>query len=368
MRIAVPRERKQGECRVAITPDFTRELTESGHSVTIETNAGVLSGFSDKDFRSAGASILPDLEETWKSAELLVKVKEPAPEELQYFRDDLTVFSFLHPAAEQTVTSSLMKSGTTGISYDLLLHEDGRIPILEPMSIIAGKLAIQCGAHALQSDQGGKGVLLGGVVGVKPARVLVIGAGASGGSAARVALGMGAEVTIMDIDTDKLVPFRQSHRLARTVYSSRSTIEREIAEADLVIATVLIRGALAPKLITRSMLPTMKKGSVIVDVCIDQGGCAESSRTTSLSKPVYEEEGVVHYAVPNMPAMVPETSTKALTNATRGWIGKLASLGIEQALNSSAEIRSALTTYHGTVTNKEVSDALSLPFTEYQGS
>ena len=360
MIIGVPRERKPDERRVAITPDGVRELSSRGHTILIETNAGVLSGFTDAEFKSAGAEIAKTLEDVWGRADLLVKVKEPAPEEIKLFRDGLAVFSFLHLAVAPQLTKAMVDAGVTGIDYDLVMFDDGRLPILEPMSIIAGKLSIQCGAFSLQASTGGRGILLGGSIGVRPGKVVVIGAGAAGSNAARVATGMGAEVSILDINITKLQPFTDGHNRARTVYSSLSSIEREIADADLVIGSVLIPGALAPKLIRKDMLNIMQKGAVIVDICIDQGGCAESSRPTTISEPTYVDNGIVHYCVTNMPALVPRTSTIALTNATLGWIKMLADRGIEDTMRQSLPMRRSLTSYRKQLTNTVIGDAVGL--------
>ena len=360
MIIGVPRERKKDERRVAITPDGVRVVTGLGSRVVIETNAGALSGFPDAEYRSAGAEIVNTLEEVWKRAELLVKVKEPADEEVPFFRPGLAVFSFLHLAAVPQLTRQMVEAGVTGLDYDLVMMDDGRLPILEPMSIIAGKLALQCGAYALQANYGGAGVLLGGSVGVKPAKVVVIGAGAAGSNAARVAIGMGAEVSILDINLQKLAPFSDGHLRARTLYSTPSAIARELKTADLVIGSVLIPGALAPKLITKEMLTTMQPGAVIVDICIDQGGCCETSHPTSISEPTYVESGIVHYCVPNMPGMVPRTSTVALTNATLGWVKMLVERGIEGTLRSSLPMRRSLTSYRKNLTNRVIGEAVKL--------
>ncbi|MFN8389185.1 MAG: alanine dehydrogenase [Bdellovibrionota bacterium] len=365
MIIGVPRERKEGECRVALTPDGAAVLHSRGHRVLIEHNAGKLSGFSDREYQDSGAEIIGTLEEVWGQAELLVKVKEPAPEELSLFRRGLAVFSFLHPAVAPEMMKAMLQSEVTGIDYDLVMLDDQRLPILEPMSVIAGKLSIQCGAYALQSTNGGRGVLLGGAVGVRPARVVVIGAGAAGSSAAQVAIGMGADVVVMDINSDKLQPFSKGALRAITVQSSPVSLEREIRAADLVIGAVLIPGALAPKLLSRKMLGGMKAGSVIVDICIDQGGMAESSRPTTISQPTYVDSGVVHYCVPNMPALVPRTSTIALTNATLRWIVALSEKGILAGVSSLPPLRRSVVSYKGRLTNRAIGDALSLPVVDF---
>jgi alanine dehydrogenase len=360
LKIGVPRERKQGESRVGITPDGTAELSRNGHTVLVETNAGLLSGFSDKQYVAAGASIQESLSDVWQGCDLLVKVKEPDPEEYQFFRKDLSVFSFLHPAACEDLTNALVSSGVIALDYDLLALPNGRLPLLEPMSEIAGKLAIQCGAYAMQTHSGGPGILLGGSIGVPAARVVVVGAGVAGSNAARVAIGMGADVSILDINPDRLAAFTDTPLRARTVFSSESALAREIALADLVIGAVLVPGDLAPKLITKKMLAQMKEKAVIVDICIDQGGFAETSRATSLAEPTYVEDNVIHYCVPNMPAMVPRTSTIALSNATLPWIKKLSNLGLAKAIDTYQPLREALLSVGQGLCNPIVGDALGI--------
>jgi alanine dehydrogenase len=360
MIIGIPRERKQGESRVAMTPDGTDELTKNGHLVLIETNAGLLSGFSNEEYVNAGGVIVESLEEVWGRADIIVKVKEPSKEEIPLFRPGLTVFCFLHLAAFPELTKEMVDRGITGLDYDLVMLDDGRLPLLEPMSIIAGKLSIQCGAYALQADQGGCGLLLGGSLGVAPARVVVIGAGVVGACAVRIAQGMGAEVTVLDIDTAKLSQFANNINPARTVFSTPSSLERELVAADLVIGAVLIPGALAPKLIKRSYLEGMKNGAVIVDVCIDQGGISETSRPTSHAEPTYVEDGVIHYCVPNMPALVPRTSTKALTSATLPYITMIAEYGVENAIQNSVPLRRSLTSFKGNLTNPVIGKELGM--------
>lgn len=360
MIIAIPRERKQGERRVAITPDGSRELVSLGHTVLIEKGAGELSGFLDAEYRNVGAKIVDSLDDIWGHCELLVKVKEPAAEEIKLFRPGLAVFCFFHLAVFPELAKALLTKGITALDYDLLMFDDARLPILEPMSVIAGKLAIQCGAYALQAGNDGRGVLLGGSVGVPSGKVVVIGAGAAGSNAARVAIGMGAEVSILDVNPVKLLPFCEGYYRARTLHSTTSAIEREIANADLIIGSILIPGALAPKLITRKMLAGLRKGTVIVDICIDQGGVAESSRPTSIAEPTYVESGVIHFCVPNMPALVPRTSTRALTNATLHWIKLLADGGVVKTLQTSMPVRRSLITYQGQLTNRHIGEALGV--------
>ncbi len=362
MNIGIPKERKSGERRVALTPIGAAELVGLGHSIFIEKDAGALSGFPDAEYVTAGATICNELSQVWERAELLVKVKEPAPEEFTLFRPGLAVFSFLHPAVAPDLVKALLEKNVIGLDYDLVMLEDMRLPILEPMSVVAGKLAIQCGAYALQANGGGRGVLLGGTPGVTSGKVVVIGAGAAGANAARVAIGMGARVTVIDINPDKLAPFAAPPYNANTVISSPQAIENEVRDADLVIGSVLIPGALAPKLLTRAMLKKMRRGAVIVDICIDQGGFAETSRATSIADPTYIEEGIVHYCVPNMPSLVPQTSTLALTNATMRWIKLLAGQGIKQSVQTVGPIRKSLVSVGGKLTNAAIGEALHLPW------
>jgi alanine dehydrogenase len=358
MIIGVPRERKQGEKRVAILPDGVQELTSRGHTVLIEQGAGSDSGFPDFAFEKVGGQLCATLSEVWSKSQLLVKVKEPDPEEFSFFRPGLAVFCFLHLAPQPELTRALVESKVTAIDYDLVQLDDGSLPILAPMSIIAGKLSIQCGAYALQASSGGRGVLLGGLPGVGPARVVVIGAGAAGSNAARVAQGIGAEVTVLDINPKRLAQFSGM----RTIYSTPRAIEREVKEAELVIGSVLIPGALAPKLVTREILSQMREGSVIVDICIDQGGMCETSRPTSISDPTFVEEGVVHYCVPNMPALVPRTSTEALTNATLPWIKLIATQGVEASIEYSKPLYRGLTTINGKLTNQAIAEAVGITY------
>ena len=366
MIIGVPRERKQGECRVAVTPDGAATLASRGHKVHVETKAGLLSGFSDEEYKQAGAIIEGTLESVWEKAEILTKVKEPAPEEYPLMRENLSVFSFLHPAALPEMMKSLLDRKVIGLDYDLVMLEDGRMPILEPMSVIAGKLAIQAGAYALQSSSGGRGMLLGGLSGVRSGRVLVVGAGAAGSSSAYSAIGLGAEVVVMDINVDRLYPFTVGSQRATTVYSTPSSLARELPIADLVIGAVLIPGAKAPKVISKQMIASMKPGSVFVDICIDQGGCSETSRQTSISQPTYVEAGVIHYCVPNMPALVPRTSTAALTQATLPWLLRLADEGVASAITKHKALNRSVVSKAGVLTNRAIGEALQIPFVDGQ--
>ena len=364
MIIGVPRERKTLEKRVALTPDGAQELVKHGHQVLIEKDAGAGSHFLDQDYLNVGCKIVPTLKDVWTKSELVVKVKEPHESEYEFFRPDLTLFDYLHLASMPDVTHALLKGGITGIAYELVQLNDRRLPLLEPMSEVAGKLSVLNGSYFLLAQNGGRGVLLGGTVGVPPRNVTILGAGIAGRNAAEIALGMGAKVTILDINYTKLEHIKMEFRnMVRTVFSTRAALEREIAKSELLIGAVLVPGAAAPRIISREMIKTMRPGSVFVDISIDQGGCAETIRPTSLDQPVYEEEGVIHYGVCNMPAQVPRTSTMALTAATLPYILKIADLGVKQALATVPELHCALNTHRGKLTNKAVSEAVGVSYT-----
>ena len=363
MIIGVPRERKTLEKRVALTPDGANELTKRGHTVLIEKDAGINSHYDDKSYTDAGCQIVPTLQDVWTKSDMVVKVKEPHESEYQYFRKGLILFDYLHLASMPDVTEAMLRGGVTGIAYELVQTDDRRLPLLEPMSEVAGKLSVLNGSYFLLAQNGGRGVLLGGTVGVPPAKVIVIGGGIAGKCAAEVALGMGADVSILDISYTKLDAMRVSTQgRVKTVHSTKASLEREVASADLLIGAVLIPGAAAPKIVTRQMIKSMKRGSVFVDISIDQGGCAETIRPTSLDNPVYDEEGVIHYGVCNMPAQTPRTSTQALTAATLPYIVKMAEGGLK-TLETNRELRNALNTHHGLLTNKLVGEAVGIKFT-----
>lgn len=364
MKIGVPRERKTLEQRVALTPDGASELVKLGHTVLIETHAGAKSFFDDSDFVQAGCTIVQSLEEVWTKSDMVVKVKEPHETEFPFFREDLILFDYLHLASMPDVTSAMLKGKITGIAYELVRTEDGRLPLLEPMSEVAGKLSILNGAFYLLGQNGGRGLLLGGTVGVPPAKVVIIGAGIAGRCACEVALGMGADVTILDVNYPKLDHMRvQTQGRVKTCYSTKASLEREIQTADLLIGAVLIPGAAAPKLVTKSMIKSMKKGSVFVDISIDQGGCGETMKPTSLDAPTYVVDDVIHYGVCNMPAQTPRTSTIALTSATLPYIIRLAKGGI-RALDDNMRLRGALNTHKGMLTNREVGEAVGVSSVE----
>jgi alanine dehydrogenase len=332
MRIGVPREIKPSERRVSLTPAGVRELVSEGHSVRVESGAGVGSGFSDDAYVAAGA-VVGDAASVWQSSDLVVKVKEPLPEEFGFLRADLILFTYLHLAANDDLTEELVRSGSCAIAYETVEDGSGRLPLLAPMSEIAGRLAAQAVAYFLQSPQGGNGVLVGGAPGVAPSRIVVLGGGTAGTHAARVAVGLGSEVTILERSLRRIRELEDRFDgRARVLMSDSLTVEAESIEADAVIGAVLVPGARAPRLITESIVTRMRKGSLFVDVAIDQGGCAETSRPTTHEAPTYRVHDVVHYCVTNMPGAVPSTATRALTNATLPYVSALASLGVEAAI------------------------------------
>lgn len=361
--VGVPREIKTAEGRVSLTPDGVREFERMGTQVFVETGAGQGASISDSDYVAAGATIVPTAADAW-SQQMVVKVKEPKAEEFEFLRPDLTLFTYLHLAAYPDVAKALLASGTTAFAYETVQTFDGKLPLLAPMSEVAGRLAPQMGAHFLERHQGGRGVLMGGAPGVKPARVVVLGAGNVGWSAARIASGMEAEVTVIDKDLDRLRYLDQIYtgRLT-TVASNRGTIERSIADADLVIGAVLVAGGRAPVVVSEDMVKSMKPGAVIVDVAVDQGGCIETTKETTHTDPVYTLHGVVHYAVGNMPGAVPHTSTYALANATLPYLVQLARLGVEQVVATDAALTAGLNTYKGMVTHQLLASDLAQPFT-----
>lgn len=364
MIIGVPRERKTLEKRIALTPDGAHELVKRHHQVLIEKDAGIGSHFSNQSYEEAGCRIVPTLKEIWSNSELVVKVKEPHEEEFQYFRQGLVLFDYLHLASMPAVTEQMLKGKITGIAYELVQTPDKRLPLLEPMSEVAGKLSVLNGCYFLLSQNGGRGVLLGGTIGVPPGDVVIVGAGIAGRCACEMALGIGAHVTILDIDYKKLDRIRTEFGSSvRTLHSTKSSIARECEHADLLIGAVLVPGAAAPKLITKEMIGSMKKGSVFVDISIDQGGCSETIRPTNLEKPSYELDGVIHYGVTNMPAQVPRTSTKALTAATLPYIIKLADMGAVAAIRGVDELRGAVNTHMGYLTNAAVAEAVGIKYT-----
>ena len=363
LRVGVPTEVKNNEYRVAMTPDGVRELHQHGVEVLVQSGAGRNSAIEDDDYVAAGAQIVATAEETWARAELVVKVKEPQAEEFPFLRDDLVLFTYLHLAAYPDVADALLEAGTTGVAYETVQNADQSLPLLAPMSEVAGRMATQIGAHYLERENGGRGILLGGAPGVAPARVVVIGAGNVGWNSAWIAAGMEAEVLLLDKNLDRLRFVDQIHQgRIMTLASNRGAIERAVATADLVIGAVLVPGGRAPTVVTEDMVQGMKDRSVIVDVAIDQGGCIETIRETSHEDPVYVEHGVVHYAVGNIPGAVPYTSTYALTNATLPYLRDLAALGPAGAVERDPALAHGFNTVGGHVTHAIVADALGRPF------
>jgi alanine dehydrogenase len=364
MKVGVPREVKNREYRVAITPAGVHELARHGHEVVIEAGAGVGSSIPDEDFTAAGAKILPTADDVWQTADLVLKVKEPVAEEYHRMRRDQVLFTYLHLAASRPCTDALMSSGITSIAYETVQLPDRSLPLLAPMSEVAGRMAPQVGAHHLQRDGGGRGVLMGGVSGVYAAKVVVLGAGVSGMNAAAIALGMQAEVLLLDLNISRLREadaIYQGH--LQTVASNTYEIERAVIDADLVIGAVLVPGARAPKLITNDLVARMKPGSVLVDIAIDQGGCFEASRPTTHDDPTYRVHDSVFYCVANMPGAVPHTSTYALTNVTLPYITAIADQGWQGALRANPALALGLSTHDGAVTCQPVADAHGLAFT-----
>jgi alanine dehydrogenase len=363
VKVGIPREVKNNEYRVAITPVGVAELVGHGHEVYIQAGAGVGSSISDEEFVSQGATILAEADDVWGVADMVLKVKEPIAEEYHRLREGLVLFTYLHLAADKPLTEELMAKKVTAIAYETVQLPSGLLPLLYPMSEVAGCLAPQVGAHAMMKAQGGRGVLMGGVGGVANAKVVVLGAGVAGQNAANIALGMGAEVTLLDTDLDKLrMSFWRYDNRVRQIASSKLSVRQEVLGADLVIGTVLIPGAKAPKLVTDEMVAQMKPGSVLVDVAIDQGGCFEGSRPTTHADPTFTVHDSVYYCVANMPGAVPNTSTWALTNATMAYSVRLADKGWRAACQADRALALGLNTHDGLVTYKAVADDLSLAY------
>jgi len=359
--VAIPREVKDNEERVAITPAGVSELVRHGHTVLVERAAGEGSRITDAEFASAGAKIVGDADELWGAADILIKVKEPVEEEYHRLRKGLVLFAFLHLAADRPLTERLVESGTTSIAFETVQLADGSLPLLTPMSEIAGSMAPHVGANWLHGPAGGRGILLGGIPGVRAASVVVIGAGVAGTNAARVAAGMGAEVTILDISLPSLRRLSDQNSAYRTEYSMASTVGQAVAGADLVIGAVLTPGAPTPKVVSREMVASMPDGAVVVDVSVDQGGCFETSHATTHSDPVYTVDGVIHYCVANMPGALPRTGTQALTNATLPWLTRLANLGAAEAMRGDAALRRGAATWEGELVSPPVADAFGVP-------
>jgi len=361
MIIGVPKEVKNNENRVGMTPQGVAKLVKAGHNVLVEKNAGLGSGFADSEYRQSGAKVVGSAKDIYKKAEMIVKIKEPIEREFELIQVEQTIFTYLHLAACPDLTKLFLKKKITGIAYETIETENRKLPLLEPMSQVAGRMSVQVGAHYLEKTYGGKGVLLGGTDIVKPATVLVIGAGIAGYNAAMTARGIGANVIVLDIDDKKISAINgKKDKLLKAYKSSPAVIAQKIKEADLVIGAVLIPGAKAPKLVTRQMVKTMQEGSVIVDIAIDQGGCFETSKPTSHEHPIYIVDGVIHYCVTNMPGAVARTSTLAITATTLPYILKLANQGVIKALGKDPVLQRGLNTYQGNVSYKPVAEALCL--------
>ena len=367
MRIGVPKEIKTQEFRVGMTPAGVAILAARGHTVLVEQGAGVGSSIPDEAYVKAGAQILASREEVWGSADMIVKVKEPIAPEFALMRKDLLLFTYLHLAAAQELGKELLNRGVNGVAYETIEPAPGDLPLLTPMSAVAGRMSVQAGATYLERERGGKGVLLGGVPGVKRGRVTIIGGGVVGANAAKMAVGLGANVTVLDVNLKTLAYLDDIYagRIS-TQFSDPISIERACLESDLVIGAVLLAGARAPRLVTEKMVKEMEPGSVIVDVSIDQGGCVETARPTTHDNPTYLVHDVIHYGVANMPGAVPRTSTYALTNATIKYVVKLADHGLEKAVTDTPHIVTGINTYKGTVPHAAVAEALGVPFTMFR--
>jgi alanine dehydrogenase len=363
MHVGVPKEIKVHEYRVGLTPAAVKELVAHGHEVFVETNAGGGVDCPDSAYEKAGAKILPTAADVFAQSDMIVKVKEPQPQEIAMLESRHLLFTYLHLAADKPQAEGLMKSGATCIAYETVTSRSGALPLLKPMSEVAGRMSVQVGAHYLEKEPGGRGVLLGGVPGVAPAKVAILGGGVAGVNAAQMATGMRADVTIYDINNDRLAELDMffSSQI-KTAFASKAAIAKAVQEAELVIGAVLVPGAAAPKLVTRDMLKTMKRGSVLVDIAIDQGGCFETSHATTHQDPVYEVEGVIHYCVANMPGAVARTSTFALNNATLPFAIKLANLGAEEAMRQDPHLANGLNVSGGKIRHQAVAEALDLPY------
>ena len=364
MIIGIPKEIKNHEYRVGLTPGNAAELIHYGHQVLVEHNAGEGIGFSDRDYQDVGAKIINEAQEIFVTAQMIIKVKEPQPQECRMLRKGQLLFTYLHLAPDPEQTRLLLESGCTAIAYEMVTDNNGRLPLLTPMSEVAGRLSIQAGAHCLEKAQGGSGMLLGGVPGVKAAKVVVIGGGIAGLNAIRMAIGMEAQVTVLDKSLDRLRELGDYFGpKLNCIFATKDNLQQYVKDADLVIGAVLVPGAAAPKLVTKDMIQSMRKGSVVVDVAIDQGGCFETSKATTHQEPTYVVGGVVHYCVANMPGAVARTSTLALNNATLPFILQLANKGCRQAVADNDHLAHALSVHEGQLTSEPVALALALPYT-----
>jgi alanine dehydrogenase len=363
MRIGVPTEIKKQESRVGLTPESVGELVRAGHTVLVQDGAGINSGFANEAYTSVGAAIAPDAGAVFAGSELIVKVKEPQPEETARLTKDHTLFTYLHLAPDPVQAKGLMDSGCLAIAYETVTDHEGGLPLLRPMSQVAGRMSMQVAAWALMRTKRGRGILLGGVPGVAPSKVVIIGGGVSGTHAAEIAVGMRADVTVFDRNNIRLGELDEQFRGSlKTMYSTAHSLAEAIKEADLVIGAVLIPGASAPKLISREQLKTMKPGAVLVDIAIDQGGCFETSHATTHEDPIYDVDGILHYCVANMPGAVPRTSTYALNNATLPFVMQIANLGARGAINANRHLANGLTVDNGTIAHKLVARDLGVPY------
>lgn len=364
MKIAVPKEIKNNENRVGLVPSGARQLVQDGHEVYIQHNAGMGIGISDEEYVKVGAKIVPTLEDAYATGEMIIKVKEPQPNEIALLKPHHILYTYLHLAADKPQTEGLMKSGATCVAYETIQLEDGSLPLLVPMSEVAGRMSVQVGATYLQLDKGGKGILLGGVPGVRRAKVTIIGCGIAGTNAAQMAVGMGADVTLIDLSTKRLAELDQLfENKVNTIFSNSQNIEESVIHSDLVIGAVLVPGAKAPKLVTRDMISRMQKGSVVVDIAVDQGGCIETCKPTTHENPTFVVDGVVHYCVANMPGAVARTSTFALTNVTLKYARMIAKDGIDRAIMRDKPLRLGVNIYKGKLVYEQVALDLDLPFT-----
>jgi alanine dehydrogenase len=363
--IGVPKEIKNQEHRVALTPSAAYQLIKHGHTVVVEKNAGVGSSYSNEEYAQAGATLVETHQEVFQRAQIIIKVKEPQPSEIKLLNSQHTLFTYLHLAADKALTESLAATGCTGVAYETI-EINHRLPLLEPMSEIAGRMSVMAGAFFLAKHQGGRGVLLGGVPGVLPGRVVVIGGGTAGVNAARTATGMGADVTILEVDLERMRFLDITMHTAHTLYSSEAGLRELLPKADIIVGAVLVPGAKAPKLITREMLRLMQPGSVLVDIAVDQGGCAETTRPTTHENPTYVEEGIIHYCVANMPGAYARTATQALTNVTFPYLSLLADYGLTRACELKKEIIKGINCQGGHITCQPVAEAHGLPLTPPQ--
>ena len=365
MKIGVPKEIKNNENRVGLVPSGVRQLVHDGHELFIETNAGVGIGISDDEYIKAGAKILPSLEDVFETATMIIKVKEPQPREIALLKPHHILYTYLHLAADKALTEGLMNSGSTCVAYETIQNKDGGLPLLLPMSEVAGRMATQVGATYLQKDKGGKGVLLGGVPGVKRGKVTVIGCGVAGTNAIKMAMGLGADVTAIDLNVKRLAEMDDlfDTRIT-TLFSNVQNIEEAVIQSDLVVGAVLVPGAKAPKLVTREMISKMEKGSVVVDIAVDQGGCIETCKPTTHEEPTFEVDGVVHYCVANMPGAVARTSTYALTNVTLKYARLIAKIGVEEAARSDEAFKLGINIYKGDLVYEQIAEDLDLKYTE----